>query len=457
MNSLKIRFRRLKFWWNLLIAYVARYKLRLLTLIVSILTLTIIASQIWPQFTQNNTINIGYVGSYTLETIPTQVLDLVTESLITKDESGKPIPSLASKWTISDDGKTYVVFLRDNLKWHDSTNVEAKDISIAIRGIQITALNNKAIEFKLENPISSFPLALDKPVFKKNSFYGTGPFRIVDIDQVDNLIRKISLVPKDRNLPRVNIKFYQTESQAINALKIGEIKSLEITHAQEISKLTTLDTNKDIAEEEIITVFLNTQDKLLGSKEMRQALYYAINKSEFDGEIVNSPISTANWAYEPESRRYEYNPGRAKELLAKSQVDSPKIILSAVGDLEEIAQIIKRDWETTGIATEIKIEKTVPQSFQALLAINKLSPDPDQYSTWHSTQLLTNISHYKNVKIDKLLEDARTESDPEERKKFYSEFQKDIMDDVPAIFLYHPYKYKLTYKNAKRLIEKLPK
>ena len=63
--------------------------------------------------------------------------------------------------------------------------------------------------------------------------------------------------------------------------------------------------------------------------------------------------------------------------------------------------------------------------------------DPDQYVLWHSTQP-TNISKYKNPRIDKLLEDGRVELNQETRKKIYLDFQRFLVEDSPAIFLYHP-------------------
>ena len=441
----------------MLLAYSIKYRYRIIIIIAAIAAVSFATGKIWPKLAQSNSLSIGYVGSYSIKTIPAQILSLATQSLISKDESGKPLGQLASHWTVTEDGKTYIVFLKDNLKWHDSTSVEAKDISIAISGVRITALNNKAIEFKLENPISSFLVALDKPVFKLNSFYGMGTYRITDIDEVNNIVRKISLVSKEKSLPEVNIKFYPTEAQAVNALKIGAVKSINIAHPKELTNWKTLNIDRQFDAFEIITIFLNTEDNLLSSKELRQALYYAINKTDFDGPLSNSPISQKSWAYDPDARRYEYNPGRAKELLAKSEIKNPKIVLSVTGDLKDIAETIKRDWQSMGIETEIKVEKTIPATFQALLAVNKLNADPDQYAMWHSTQASTNITRYKNVKIDKLLEDARSESKEEIRKQLYSDFQKNIMDDVPAIFLYHPYKYQLTYKNIENQIKKLPK
>ena len=299
MKSPKVKLRRFKFWWNLAFAYLIKYRYRVLIFLITISAVIVTFLKFWPKVSQSNTVNIGYIGVYSLETIPAEILSLATESLISQDESGRPVGQLASQWTLSEDKKTYIVFLKDNLKWHDGTNVEAKDISIAISGVKITALNNKAIEFKLESPISSFPLALNKPVFKSKSFYGTGLFRIVDIDQIDNIVKKISLTPKEPKFPRVNIKFYQTESQAAHALKIGEIKSVEIYHSQELENWPTLNSNRQIDYSKIVSIFLKNEDYILSSKEFRQALYYAINKSDFEGIASHSPISQSSWASDP--------------------------------------------------------------------------------------------------------------------------------------------------------------
>jgi len=161
------------------------------------------------------------VGTYTLDSIPSQILSLATESLISTGKDGKPQPNLASHWIVSDDGKTYIVYLKDNLKWHDDSPVSARDISIAISDVKINAINNKTLEFKLPNPISFFPLALDRPVFKSESFYGTGAFRIVDIDQVASIVKKITLLPKDKKLPKeimaglLNTKLTKCNIQAL--------------------------------------------------------------------------------------------------------------------------------------------------------------------------------------------------------------------------------------------------
>lgn len=456
MQVIKNRTRRFKFWIHLIRAYVQRYKYPTLLIIISIFVIAFLFSYLWPKIARSNIVTIGYVGNYTIETIPTNVLALATKSLITADQEGKPIPSLASHWTLTEDGKTYIVFLKDNLIWHDGTPVDAKDITIAIENVQITALNNKAIEFKLPNPISSFPTAMDKPVFKAKSFYGTGEFRITEIRQSGGTIHQIGMTPKNKDLPRVDIKFYQTQDQLQNAIKVGDVKFASVASSKIFEKWPNLEVTREVEDSEAVTIFFNTEDPLLMSKEFRQALNHAIDKSNFDGETALSPTSKSSWAYNPDVKRYDYNTGKAKELLSKSEVKDPKVVLSYVSGFGDVAASVQNNWQDLGIGVEIKEEKTIPQNFQALLAIDKIPPDPDQYGLWHSTQTTTNLTHFKDEKIDKLLEDGRTQKDEAERKKLYFDFQRFLMEDAPIALLYHPYKYEVRYKNLGNLINKLP-
>jgi len=456
MLSYKVPVRRFKFWVSIFGAYITRYKLWILLFFVFVLIAALGFKTFWQQISRSNVLSIGYVGTYKLENIPTNVLALATDALIKVDKSGKPQPAMASHWTTADDGTKYIVFLKDNLKWHDDTQVDAKDISLAVSGVSIAALNNKAIEFDLKTPLVSFLQTLDKPVFKSNSFYGTGQFRIVHISKIEDIVKEIQLTPKNKHLPRVEIKFYPTQSQALEALKIGEVKVATISQASNLQSWPNLEVEKTLDETEAVTIFYNNDDALLSSKELRQALNYAINRQEFDGVLAQNPIYPSSWVFNETVKGYDYNSGKAKELISKSEIENPTVTLTVGPALEQVADRIKNDWEAIGVKVVIKKEKTVPADFQALLAVNELPRDPDQYTLWHSTQSTTNITEYKNVRVDKLLEDARITKEEDKRKDLYFEFQKVLVDDAPAAFLYYPYKYRVVYKNIKPLLSKLP-
>jgi len=50
-----------------------------------------------------------------------------------------------------------------------------------------------------------------------------------------------------------------------------------------------------------------------------------------------------------------------------------------------------------------------------------------------------NFSGFDQVRADRALEEGRNELDNEKRIVHYNEFQKVIVDQVPAVFLYHPF------------------
>ena len=45
---------------------------------------------------------------------------------------------------------------------------------------------------------------------------------------------------------------------------------------------------------------------------------------------------------------------------------------------------------------------------------------------------------YKNDEVDKLVEDAERELDPDKRQEMYNKIQSIHLDDAPFIFLYYP-------------------
>jgi peptide/nickel transport system substrate-binding protein len=124
-----------------------------------------------------------------------------------------------------------------------------------------------------------------------------------------------------------------------------------------------------------------------------------------------------------------------------------------------IANRIKEYWEKIGVKTflnivspvEIQSEVIVPRKYEVLLYGQILGNDPDSYVFWHSTQASENglnLSNYKNKDLDKILEEARLSTDINIRKEKYFEFQKIIIDDLPAIFLYSPF---YTYVQNKKI------
>ena len=66
------------------------------------------------------------------EAVNSQVIAQYSEGLLTYDASGALIGSMADKWEISDDLKTYTFHIRDGVKWSNGTPVTADDFVFAM-------------------------------------------------------------------------------------------------------------------------------------------------------------------------------------------------------------------------------------------------------------------------------------------------------------------------------------
>jgi len=62
-----------------------------------------------------------------------EVLRDVYEGLTTEDIDANVVPGMAERWEISEDGKTYTFYLRDNAKWSNGDSVVAEDFVVGMR------------------------------------------------------------------------------------------------------------------------------------------------------------------------------------------------------------------------------------------------------------------------------------------------------------------------------------
>ncbi len=151
---------------------------------------------------------------------------MVFDTLYGMDAAYQIQPQMVAGHTVEDDGKTWLITLRDGLLWHDGEKVLAQDCVASIRrwgardGFgqtlmavtqELTAVDDRTIRFRLVRPFPLLPAALGKPgssvcammperlaatdPFKQVSeMVGSGPFRFIAADHVPG-----SLIAYERN------------------------------------------------------------------------------------------------------------------------------------------------------------------------------------------------------------------------------------------------------------------
>ncbi|MEK7113182.1 MAG: ABC transporter substrate-binding protein, partial [Patescibacteria group bacterium] len=75
-----------------------------------------------------STERIGLVGRYRIETLPTDVLGLISSGLTKVNPDGTISPGLAASWETSDGGQTWTFMLRGGINWQDGRKVTSQSI-----------------------------------------------------------------------------------------------------------------------------------------------------------------------------------------------------------------------------------------------------------------------------------------------------------------------------------------
>ncbi len=213
---------------------------------------------------------------------------------------------------------------------------------------------------------------------------------------------------------------------------------------------------------------------------VREAIAYAIDRQEILdgvqlglGETIASPYKPGTYWVNNKLKPRRYDPQRARALLAKAgwnDSDGDGIVDKAGRPLSftvltnngnkqraDAATIMQQRLKKVGIAINIRlvewsafIENFInKRNFDAVILGWSLSPDPDQFTIWHSSQTAPrqfNFLSYSNAKVDAALERARRIFDRAERKQQYDVMQEEIYKDVPMVFLFAPYSLPVIHK-----------
>jgi len=275
------------------------------------------------------------------------------------------------------------------------------------------------------------------------------------------------------------LRFYSNEAELIDDFEKGTIESMGAISPEEAGYLK--DRGRQIKTSvlpRIFGVFFNQNEaSLFTQKEVRSALNESLDKNRLVSEILfgfgqpaESPIPIshkphANSHTDKNSDKTERaisileNSGwklpeegdiRRKETRENNFDLSFSISTGNLPDLIATASILKEEWEKVGASVDIKVFEANsdlsqnvirPRKYDALLFGINVGRDMDLFPFWHSSQRNDpgfNIALYANITTDKILEEIRTIQEKDRRLEKYEQFEKEVLEDQPAIFLYSP-------------------
>lgn len=276
------------------------------------------------------------------------LFSLVFEGLVRCDEKNQLIPCLAENWSSDESGRNWTFNLRRGVKWHGTDAVlTARDVKYTIDRIAsmeesyysyvTAAVESVAIvdEYTLRITMKEAGLsqlyALIFPVMHSGDRaelpVGTGPYQFSTYNTREDIVVLTANQSWWRQTVYISTVLFESRasndtaiaSYAAGQLNMVPTSSLNAGRYREEGVTTVLDIMTQQAE----MILINHKNPILQDVGIRQALACGIDRSELIANIymyrampVDVPIAPDSWAYEGKSKVYDYDPARAKALLA---------------------------------------------------------------------------------------------------------------------------------------------
>lgn len=389
------------------------------------------------------------------------VSSLIYRGLFKYDIYGEIIPDLADTWAISEDGLVYTIKLKDAQYWTDGSKVTSDDLiytaftSPDLAGVATDKVDDLTVRYTLPNKYAPFLSLLSNGVMhiqakqKENALkpVSNGNWQVVAVEKSGDRVSKVVLRTRneDYQIRKIIFKYYSNNNELVIAAKLGEIDGFLSSEQQNLDNYNNL----TFPEQGIYySLYFNLQDEQLKDLAFREKLQKTLNIPDLiydKGIFTEGPISRSSFT----NSALNFNPYKEgfNDILGYKLV----VTVPDSSNTDEIANRIKDVWEDKlGLEVELNkipptdmVEQIVnPRNYQILIYGQEVGRDPDRYVNWHSTQKSApghNLSLFENVRADRALEEGRNNYENDARKVHYNEFQKAIIENVPAIFLYHPY------------------
>ena len=405
------------------------------------------------------------------------ILHNVYESLLKLGTDNSLEPLLATEWSVSEDGCTYTLKIRDDVYFHNGEKMTVEDVEFTLDGAGHTSagsaqlahyddceiIDENTVAIHLTSPYGPFmnalagrfALIMDKSYYEEvgedaynEAPIGTGPYKFVERVSGDH----ITLEAFDKywagepEIKTVNFVVLTDTNTQMISLENGDIDVLINANISALNKLTTDKVKWDkMTASSIGQIHFNCNKGSAQDINFRKAVMYGINKEDvnigvFEGQATAADIPIAiGFSGRPDEGTYEvieYNPEKAKELLAQSGYNGEEFKLVTVSGTkdENVAQIIQGQLLELGINCTVNAVDsasyfaTFEQSgdYGAAVRYGGVSVlDADGlFYKYHSSYLLSNGKYDAgawNEELDAKLQDARVEVDKEKRKQMYGE------------------------------------
>lgn len=429
-------------------------------------------------------------------------MSLIFETLVWKDAGGM-VPALAESWRYDEDENSYTFVLRDDVAWHDGQPFTADDVLFTFEYLKehpypmakadcieaVTAEGNE-VTFKLSRPYAPFLewVAGTIPILPRHiwqdvdhpedfrapeSAVGTGPFRFGDYNKEQGTY--LYLANDDYYGGKVMV-------EELRFVKVAEEMTAAALRSRQVNAGSIRPEVAGALDQDGYTVMhspyywnaklmINHTKAPLSSREMRQALAYAIDREELvaiakQGEAVPGSAGLvppdSEW-FAPNVEQYPCDPARTSALLEElgyvrqgdGYVKDGKpleleLIYSAgmagATSFTRDAEMLKTQLERAGFKISLRNmeAKTVDDRILnwdfdlALSGHGGLGGDPEQINQAVIGKGFNSARYEANAELVDLMKKQVNIMDHGARLEAVQRVQELYAADLPALTLYYP-------------------
>jgi peptide/nickel transport system substrate-binding protein len=464
----------------------------------------------------------GLNSALSTDTASSNIVGQIYGTLVRLDANGAVLPYMAESWDVSSDGLTYTFKLFEGIKWHDGEAFTADDVAWGLWNINkefngasagllaavesIEAVDDLTVVFKLTYPYPPLLAGLAYPnsatILPRHIFdnggdprqnpanqapIGTGPFKFVEN-------RAGSHIELERNedyhfegrpyLDRLIFQVIPNEAARGLALERGDADfipyySMSLSEYERLSGIEGIDATihkRTIAGEYM--AFFNTRNEMLAIKEVRQALYHAVNREELLekaafglGKISTGPISSAQDQFYTETGTfYDFNPELSEQLLDEAgfprDADGKRFSIrlsydQSEGPMNNTAQLIRAQWARIGVELQVMPmesgawKEAVYRRWDFDIQMGTWATGPDPaigVQGIYTCETINpdggrNASGYCNEALDEVFFAAAQEVDHEARVALYADAVDILTADAPHMWLWDRF-YPVAYSEG---------
>ena len=427
----------------------------------------------------------------------------IFESLTKQDENMEVQPSLAESWEQVED-TVWEFKLREGVKFHDGTDFNAEAVKASIERIldpevasprlflyemitDIEVVDDYTIRFTTEYPFSPLPAHLAhngggiiSPAVIEEDYaaieagedpgsvinekpYGTGFFKFEEWQPGTQitLVKNDDYWGEQALLDSVTFKVVGEGLTRVAELETGTSHIADPISPNDVAQVEGMDGVSPTKQPSVSLSYIgfNMEKEPFNDPLVRQAINLAVDKEQiitgiYDGNGVPAvgPLAPGVLGYDENAPGLEYDPDRARELLAEAGYEdgfSTTLWTNDSPERMDTATNLQAQLADFGIKVEIEVlewgaylEQTAQGEHDMfILGWSTVTGDADYglYPLFHSDNVGEpgNRTFLKDDELDALLEEARQEAEPDARLELYSEIQTKLTDLAPMLYIHH--------------------